>query len=80
MPAGLNDRVFETTADLFGLLAAPACLRIVCALVEGERRLGPFRLLHKLGQGGFAPVWLAEEAYEGKRLRDVAVKLFFQVS
>jgi serine/threonine protein kinase/tetratricopeptide (TPR) repeat protein len=44
---------------------------------EGERRLGPFRLLHKLGQGGFAPVWLAEEAYEGKRLRDVAVKLFF---
>jgi len=37
MPAGLNDRVFETTADLFGLLAAPACLRIACALVDGER-------------------------------------------
>ncbi|MEO7331971.1 MAG: protein kinase, partial [Minicystis sp.] len=44
---------------------------------DGERRLGPLRLLRKLGQGGFAPVWLAEEGYEGKRLRDVAVKLFF---
>lgn len=37
MPANLDDRVFETTADLFGMLAAPTRLRIVCALVEGER-------------------------------------------
>lgn len=37
MPAELDDRVFETTADLFGLLAAPTRLRIVCALVDGER-------------------------------------------
>ncbi len=44
---------------------------------DGAHRLGPFRLLRKLGQGGFAPVWLAEESYDGKRLRDVAVKLFF---
>ena len=39
--------------------------------------LGPFRLTRRLGQGGFAQVWHAEEVYEGKKLRDVAVKLFF---
>jgi len=38
--------------------------------------LGPFRLLKPLGQGGFAPVWLAEETYGGRKLRDVALKLF----
>ncbi|MCC6559313.1 MAG: protein kinase, partial [Polyangiaceae bacterium] len=41
------------------------------------RRFGPLRLLRPLGQGGFAPVWLAEETFGGKRLREVAVKLFF---
>ncbi|WP_437869880.1 serine/threonine-protein kinase [Sorangium sp. So ce363] len=40
-------------------------------------RLGPFRLVRQLGSGGFAPVWLAEEVYEGRKLRDVAIKLFF---
>src|SRR5262245_29725476 len=40
------------------------------------RPLGPFRPLSQLGRGGFAPVWLAEETYEGKKLRDVALKLF----
>ena len=39
--------------------------------------LGPFQLVRPLGQGGFAPVWLAEETYGGRRLRDVALKLFF---
>jgi serine/threonine protein kinase len=39
-------------------------------------RTGPFRLLRRLGQGGFAPVYLAEEAHEGRKLRDVALKLF----
>jgi eukaryotic-like serine/threonine-protein kinase len=39
--------------------------------------LGPFRLIAQLGQGGFAPVWHAEEVYEGRKLRDVAIKLFF---
>ncbi|MGK3987325.1 AAA family ATPase [Sorangium sp. So ce136] len=38
--------------------------------------LGPFRLLRCLGEGGFAPVWLAEETYNGKRFREVALKLF----
>lgn len=44
---------------------------------EHDRALGPYRLLRQLGRGGFAPVWLAEEAHDGKRLRDVAIKLFF---
>lgn len=39
--------------------------------------LGPFQLITQLGEGGFAPVWHAEEVYEGRKLRDVAVKLFF---
>lgn len=47
------------------------------ALPENERCLGPYRLSKKLGHGGFAPVWLAEEIYDEKKLRDVALKLFF---
>lgn len=37
MRTGLDDRAFETAADLFGMLAAPTRLRIVCALIDGER-------------------------------------------
>ncbi|WP_437336405.1 serine/threonine-protein kinase [Sorangium sp. So ce394] len=44
---------------------------------DAERWLGPFRLIRQLGRGGFAPVWLAEEIYDGRTLRDAAVKLFF---
>lgn len=40
-------------------------------------RTGPFRLLRRLGQGGFAPVYLAEEVHDGRKLREVALKLFF---
>lgn len=39
MSSGLDDRVFEVAADLFGLLAAPTRLRIVCVLIEGERNV-----------------------------------------
>lgn len=38
---------------------------------------GPFRLVRRLGEGGFAPVYLAEEVHGGRKLRDVALKLFF---
>ncbi|MFO0756843.1 MAG: protein kinase [Byssovorax sp.] len=38
--------------------------------------MGPFRLVRQLGRGGFAPVWLAEEIHDGKKLREVAIKLF----
>lgn len=37
---GPADRVFELAADLFGLLSAPARLRIVCQLREGEKSVG----------------------------------------
>lgn len=40
--------------------------------------VGPFRLISQLGQGGFAPVFRAEEIHEGKILRDVAIKLFLR--
>ncbi|MDB4935117.1 MAG: uncharacterized protein JWP87_2089 [Labilithrix sp.] len=39
-------------------------------------RLGPFRLVAELGEGGFAPVFLAAEEYGGAELRTVALKLF----
>ena len=39
-------------------------------------QLGPYLLLQQLGKGGFAPVFLAEERYDGKLLRHVAIKLF----
>jgi serine/threonine protein kinase len=39
-------------------------------------RLGPFRLVAELGEGGFAPVFLATEEYGGAELRTVALKLF----
>lgn len=38
---------------------------------------GPYKIVRPLGKGGFAPVFLAEELHEGKKLRDVALKLFF---
>lgn len=31
--------MFDAAAELFGLLAAPTRLRIVCALVDGERNV-----------------------------------------
>jgi ArsR family transcriptional regulator len=43
------DRVFELAAELFGLLAAPARLRILCLLREGELSVG--EIAGKLGVG-----------------------------
>jgi DNA-binding transcriptional ArsR family regulator len=34
-----RDRVFERAAELFGLLATPVRLRIVAALLQGERNV-----------------------------------------
>lgn len=39
MSATLEDRVFELAADLFSLLSAPTRLRIVCALMDGEKNV-----------------------------------------
>lgn len=46
-------------------------------MVSAGTRLGPFRIVTQLGEGGFAPVFLAAEEYGGVELRVVALKLFF---
>ena len=40
MSDGPADRVFELAAELFGTLAAPARLRILCQLRGGEKSVG----------------------------------------
>lgn len=54
----------------------PIAIADLVAEPEGSRRLGQFSLVHQLGSGGFAPVWLAREEYAGRELRTVAIKLF----
>jgi serine/threonine protein kinase/tetratricopeptide (TPR) repeat protein len=54
---------------------SPSATELALTSFDGGS-LGPYRLVRRLGSGGFAPVWLAEEVHDGKRLRDVAVKLF----
>ena len=39
MSSSREDRVFDLAAELLGLLSAPTRLRIVCALIEGERNV-----------------------------------------
>jgi serine/threonine protein kinase len=46
------------------------------SLSPASGRLGPFELVRRLGTGGFAPVWLANEVYNNTVLRQAAVKLF----
>jgi len=49
---------------------------IQALLAQTPPRLGPFRLVAPLGEGGFAPVFLAVEEHGGVELRSVALKLF----
>ncbi|HEY8077460.1 MAG TPA: protein kinase [Labilithrix sp.] len=44
--------------------------------VVAAKRIGSFRIVAPLGEGGFAPVFLASEEYGGVELRTVALKLF----
>jgi ArsR family transcriptional regulator len=47
MGAEASDRMFELAAEWFSLLSAPARLRIVCQLCEGEKNVG--ELLERVG-------------------------------
>ena len=54
----------------------PRNASIARLLASTPPRLGPFRFVAELGEGGFAPVFLASEEYGGAELRTVALKLF----
>lgn len=40
MTASAEDLVFESAAELFGMLSTPTRLRIVCQLCDGEKNVG----------------------------------------
>ncbi len=63
----LADRAAIETGDFLSAGAEASLLH------EGQR-LGPWRLLRELGQGGMATVWLAER-HDGAHRRPVALKL-----
>jgi len=42
---------------------------------DGQRTLGLYSLEKPLGAGGFAPVWLATESFQGHAVRSVALKV-----
>ena len=48
------DRVFETAAELFGLLSTPTRLRIVCSLCEGEKNVGDLMHLIRVSQSNIS--------------------------
>src|SRR6185503_17212161 len=57
-------------------MALAPSLRSLLERPDAARRLGPFVLVHQLGRGGFAPVWLARELYGDIEIRRAAIKLF----
>lgn len=48
------DQVFETAAELFGLLSTPTRLRIVCHLCEGEKNVGELMALVGVSQSNIS--------------------------
>jgi len=64
-----------------GFLDAPPALRIEAEPVVHEwregSRIGPYRLVRRLGSGGMAEVWLADRD-DGAFQRQVAIKLLFR--
>jgi serine/threonine protein kinase len=58
------------------LMRPQSALQSFLDFPAAERKLGAYRLVHLLGRGGFAPVWLAHEEYDGTVVRTVALKLF----
>src|SRR5262249_12234053 len=76
LAAALEDVPFETTPT-----SPDAALSLMHASPTGPvsqdgERIGPYRLVQELGHGGVARTFVAEELYDGKKLRDVALQLF----
>jgi WD40 repeat protein/serine/threonine protein kinase len=78
--AELLRKLFATSGAAEGLLETSDLLtRRLASFVQDEeqlagKRVGPYRLLSLLGQGGMGSVWLAERA-DGLFARQVALKL-----
>jgi len=77
--AGLAEQVEEllherTAADREGfLLKSPVSTGTTTGAEPAEKRIGPYQLIQKIGEGGMGDVWLAEQ--EAPVRRRVALKL-----
>ncbi len=65
-----------TVAFMAGPLADPDPSPMASPAPAGERRIGPYRLLEEVGEGGMSTVYRAEQ--EGTIRRKVAIKLIRQ--
>lgn len=70
----LRERQAIETGDFLGMLPAISPGPHTPGRLAGGALVGPWRLLHEIGQGGMSTVWLAERA-DAQVKRQVALKL-----
>lgn len=70
----LRERQAIETGDFLGMLPAVGPGPHAPGRLAGGALVGPWRLLHEIGQGGMSTVWLAERA-DAQVKRQVALKL-----